>query len=136
MALPAALAFLGLGGATRWILLLARWPILLAAITVLISALYAFGPSRGAVHWRWLTAGSLLGALLWLIASILFSWYVQNFGSYNRTYGSLGAVAGFMTWIWISALVILIGAAFDAEAEREAAHAPPASDTRPVGALT
>ena len=119
VALPAALGFLGLGSLAQWLLLIARWPLLLAAIVVLLSGLYALGPSRGAIRWRWLTAGSLVAALLWLAASVLFSWYVANFGNYNKTYGSLGAVVGFMTWIWISATVVLVGAAVDAESERE-----------------
>ena len=119
VALPAALGFLGLGSAAKWLLLILRWPLLLGAIVVLLSGLYAFGPSRGAIRWRWLTAGSLIASVLWLIVSALFSWYVAHFGSYNKTYGSLGAVVGFMTWIWISSTIVLIGAAFDAETERE-----------------
>ena len=119
VALPAALGVIGLGDAAQWLLLVARWPLLLAAIVVLLSGLYALGPSRGAVRWRWLTIGSLIAAVLWLVVSALFSWYVSHFGSYNKTYGSLGAVVGFMTWIWISSTVVLVGAAFDAESERE-----------------
>ena len=64
-------------------------------------------------HW-----GSAIAALLWIVVSILFSWYAANFGSYNKTYGSLGAVIGFMTWIWISSMVILAGAEIDAVMER------------------
>ena len=124
VALPAVLGFIGLGAAGQWLVLIARWPIMLAAIMALLSGLYAFGPSRGAVRLRWLTIGSLMAALLWLVASAAFSWYVASFGSYNKTYGSLGAVVGFMTWIWISATVVLVGAAVDAESEREdSAHA-------------
>ena len=124
VALPAVLGFLGLGAAGQWLVLVARWPVMLAAIMALLSGLYAFGPSRGAVRLRWLTVGSLVAALLWLVASAAFSWYVASFGSYNKTYGSLGAVVGFMTWIWISAIVVLVGAAVDAESEREdSAHA-------------
>ncbi len=119
VALPALLGFIGLDTLGKWLILILRWPLLLAAITALLAALYGLGPSRGAIRWRWLTAGSLVAAVGWLVASLLFSWYVAHFGSYNRTYGSLGAVAGFMTWIWISTLVVLVGAAFDAEAERE-----------------
>ena len=124
VALPAVLGFIGLGAAGQWLVLIARWPIMLAAIMALLSGLYAFGPSRGAVRLRWLTIGSLMAALLWLVAAAAFSWYVASFGSYNKTYGSLGAVVGFMTWIWISATVVLVGAAVDAESEREdSAHA-------------
>ena len=83
-----------------------------------LSLVYRFGPSRTEVHWRWITRGSVIAAVLWLLASVLFSWYAGNFGSYNKTYGSLGAVIGFMVWIWISTIVILLGAEFDAEFER------------------
>jgi membrane protein len=119
VALPAVLGFLGLGTAAEWLVLIARWPIMLAAIVALLSSLYALGPSRGAIRWRWLSVGSLVAAILWLIVSAAFSWYVAHFGSYNKTYGSLGAVVGFMTWIWISSTVVLVGAAIDAESERE-----------------
>ncbi len=118
VALPAVLHFVGLGTAARWLLLVARWPLLVGAIVVLLSGLYALGPSRGRIRWRWLTTGGLIAAFLWVVVSAAFSWYVANFGSYNRTYGSLGAVIGFMTWIWISSTIVLVGAAFDAESER------------------
>ena len=69
---------------------------------------------RAEPTWRWISWGSALAALLWLVASVLFSWYAANFGSYNKTYGSLGAVIGFMVWIWLSTVVILLGAEIDA----------------------
>jgi membrane protein len=64
--------------------------------------------------WRWITWGSAAAALLWLATSAVFSWYTGNFGTFNKTYGTLGAVIGFMMWIWISAMVILVGAELDA----------------------
>jgi membrane protein len=69
-------------------------------------------------EWRWVSWGSAVASALWLAVSGLFSWYVANFGSFNATYGSLGAVIGFMTWIWISTIVILLGAELNAELER------------------
>jgi membrane protein len=63
------------------------------------------------------TLGSTLAAVLWVLVSLLFSWYVENFGSYNRIYGSLGAIVGFMTWIWLSIIIFLLGAEFDSEIE-------------------
>jgi len=90
---------------------------LFAAILIGLSLLYHFGPARHRGHWRLFTWGGGIAGMGWLLASILFSLYVAHFGSYNRTYGSLGAVIGFMTWIWISAMVILIGAELNAEIE-------------------
>jgi membrane protein len=90
---------------------------LFAAVLVGLSLLYHFGPAKHHGHWRLFTWGGSIAGVVWLLTSILFSLYVGHFGSYNRTYGSLGAVVGFMTWIWISAMVILIGAEVNAEIE-------------------
>jgi membrane protein len=98
-----------------------RWPILSVIMALLLSVIYRFGPSRSAPRWRWITWGSIFAATVWLAASALFSWYVANFGSYNRTYGSLGAIIGFMTWMWVSTIVVLVGAKLDAEMERRTA---------------
>jgi membrane protein len=87
------------------------------ALALALSLVYRFGPSRRTAQWKWLTLGSVTAAALWMIASLLFSWYAANFGSFNRTYGSLGAVIGFMVWIWISIIVVLLGVEIDAELE-------------------
>ena len=131
--LPPALKFLGLSGATELIARFARWPVLFVIISLALSAIYRFGPSRNEPQWRWITWGSVFAALAWLVASILFSWYTQNFGSYNKTYGSLGAVIGFMTWIWLSAIVILIGAELDAEMEHQTARDTTEGPPKPIG---
>ncbi len=115
--LPAVLSYVGFGWTTDMILRVARWPMLLAAFTLFLAFLYRFGPSRARTRWRWLSPGGVFSAVAWIIASAGFSWYVANFGSYNRTYGSLGAVVGFMTWIWISAMIILTGAELNAQIE-------------------
>lgn len=112
---PAILAFVGLGTIFDQLLVLARWPLLLVGIAGMLAVVFRFGPCRTKVVWRWITWGSGLASVMWLIVSIAFSYYVSNFGNYNKTYGSLGAVVGFMTWIWISSTVILIGAQIDAE---------------------
>jgi membrane protein len=98
----------------------ARWPAILLAVALLISLLYRFGPSGGHGRWRLLTPGGGFAALCWLVMSAGFSWYVANFGHYDRTYGSLGAVVGFMTWIWLSVMVVLFGAELNAALERRA----------------
>jgi len=87
------------------------------AVIFALSLIYRFGPDRDSAQWRWITWGSAIAAVGWIAASLLFSWYAANFGSY-KTYGSLGAAIGFMTWMWLSTIVILIGAETDAVMER------------------
>jgi membrane protein len=118
VALPIVLSHIGLGEQARLIVSIGRWPALFVAVALMLAFIYRYGPDRPDAHWRWITWGSAFASIAWLIASILFSWYAANFGSYNKTYGSLGAVIGFMTWIWISAIVILMGAELDAVMER------------------
>jgi membrane protein len=134
VALPPALSYLGLSNATELIAKVARWPALFVVISLGLAFIYRFGPSRDAPKWRWITWGSAFAALAWLVASILFAWYTQNFGSYNKTYGSLGAVIGFMTWIWLSTIVILIGAELNAEMEHQTERDTTEGHVRPMGA--
>jgi len=96
--------------------------------------IYRYGPSRSEAQWRWITWGSAFAALAWLVVSILFSWYAGHYGSYNKTYGSLGAVVGFMVWIWLSTAAILIGAELDAEMEHQTARDTTTGHPKPVGA--
>ena len=116
--LPVVMSYLGLSNATEWLVTVGKWPILLIGIAFAVSLIYRYGPSREKPQWRWVTWGRAVVAIAWLAMSILFSWYAGHFGSYNRTYGSLGAVIGFMTWIWLSSAVVLLGAELDAEMER------------------
>jgi membrane protein len=106
-ALPAIQEYLPSFIAT--LLNIARWPVSRVAVGVALSCLYRYGPSRDTSQWRWITWGSAFAAVGWLIASAIFSFYAGNFGTFNKTYGSLGAVIGFMLWIWISVTVILLG---------------------------
>ncbi|MBA1154751.1 YihY/virulence factor BrkB family protein [Microvirga mediterraneensis] len=131
--LPIILNFIGLGSGTEWLVSLSRWPILLIGVTFGLSLIYRFGPSRDKAEWRWVTPGGLVAAVLWLAVSMLFSWYVANFGSYNETYGSLGAVIGFMTWIWLSTTVVLLGAEINAEMEHQTAHDTTEGTDQPMG---
>jgi membrane protein len=131
--LPIALDYLGLGAAAAWILTLGRWPLLLIAVSLAIALIYRYGPSRRKPQWHWISWGSAFAAISWLIVSILFSWYAQNFGNYNKTYGSLGAVIGFMTWIWLSTIVILIGAELNAEMEHQTARDTTTGHPKPLG---
>lgn len=131
--LPPALAFIGLGSAAQWIVSLLRWPLLLAGVMVALAVLYRYGPSRNEPQWRWLSPGAFVAAIVWLLASLAFSFYAQNFGSYNATYGSLGAVIGFMTWMWISVMIVLVGAEINAEAERQTPEDTTKGAARPLG---
>ena len=134
VALPVVLDFVGLSSGTEWLLALGRWPVLLAAVVLGLALIYRYGPSRERAQWKWVTPGSLVAAVLWLAASMLFSWYVSNFGNYNETYGSLGAVIGFMTWIWLSSIVILMGAEINAEMEHQTATDTTEGRRKPLGA--
>ncbi len=113
VAVPIVLNYLGLNQAAPMLLAALRWPALFVATTWGLAMIYRYGPCCRAPDWHWLSFGSLFAAVVWLVASFLFSWYAAKFGSYNKTYGSLGAVIGFMTWIWISAIVVLVGAELD-----------------------
>jgi membrane protein len=115
---PIVLNLVGFGSVTAFLVAALRWPVMVLAIAFALEVMYRYGPSRPNARWRWMTWGSALASLLWLVTSLGFSYYVANFGSYNRTYGSLGAAVGFMTWIWLSAMVVLMGAELNAELEQ------------------
>ncbi|WP_308116407.1 YihY/virulence factor BrkB family protein, partial [Falsiroseomonas oryziterrae] len=133
LVLPVVFGVIGLGGTIEWILRVGRWPLLIALVALLLAALYRFGPSRENARWRWVSWGSVLAAAVWLAGSLGFSWYVESFGSYNETYGSLGAVIGFMTWIWISSAVVLLGGELNAEMEHQTARDTTTGPEQPRG---
>ena len=132
--LPVALKYIGLSDAADLLVRIGRWPVLFVMLTLALAFIYRYGPSRETPRWRWITWGSAVAAVLWLAASALFSWYATNFGNFNETYGSLGAVIGFMTWLWISAIIILIGAEIDAEMEHQTARDTTTGAGKPMGA--
>src|SRR5204863_10044408 len=102
-------------------------------VTIARAVFYNYGPSCTVPLWRCITLGSLSAALVWLAASALFSWYVASFGSYNKTYGSLVAVISFMTWIWISIIVVLVGAKLNAEMEHQTVRESTTGQPKPLG---
>jgi len=120
VALPLALDHLGLEPESQIIIAVARWPLLLVALMLALGILYRFGPSRRTTRWRWLGAGALAAALLWIAGSALLSWYLSNFANYDATYGSLGAAIGLMMWMWMSAIIVLWGAELNSEIECQA----------------
>jgi membrane protein len=117
---PIVLSQLGLSGASETLIDLARWPILLGLVILGLTILYRYGPSLTDPHWTWLFPGNVIAAVSWLILSGLFSWYIAHFGNYDATYGSLGAAIGMMTWMWISMIVVLLGAELNADIQRKA----------------
>ena len=133
IALPVTLNFLPLPGVTAAILKVAPWPILLALIALALALIYRYGPSRAEARWQWVTSGSAFAAIAWLAASALFSWYASNFGNFNKTYGSLGAIIGFMIWMWLSIIVVLVGGKLNAEIEHQTARESTAGPPKPLG---
>lgn len=118
VALPAVIKFLGLGELLENVIGYARWPILAVAAMLGFAVLYRYGPSRSRPRWQWVTWGAAIATSLWLGASALFSLYVGNFASYNKTYGSMGAVVILLTWFLLTAYCILLGGEINAELER------------------
>ena len=131
--LPLVLSYIGLGGWTETLLRLLRWPLLLCLVIFGLAVLYRFGPSRESPRWEWITAGSAFAALAWLCGSALLSWYLANFANYDATYGSLGAAIGMMIWIWMSSIVILLGAELNSEVEHQTARDSTTGHERPIG---
>lgn len=129
---PAIAAYAG--ASTARVFGLVAWPVLFAALVAGLAVLYRYGPSRDPARWRWLTWGSVCAGVVWLSASTLFSLYVGHFGSYDRTYGPLGAVIGFMTWTWISSMVVLLGAELNSEIEHQTAVDFTVGTRSPLGA--
>lgn len=130
---PILLRYLYLGSAAQWIITYGKWPVLAVFILLALAVLYRFGPSRSRPKWRWVTVGSLVAMLLWIAMSLAFSWYVSGFGSYQRNYGAMGAVIAFMTWIWLSVTVILLGGELNAEMEHQTAKDTTTGAPRPMG---
>ncbi|MEZ5650007.1 MAG: YihY/virulence factor BrkB family protein [Burkholderiaceae bacterium] len=107
--------------------------VVLAIATFGLACLFRWGPDRRSARWSWLTPGAAVALIIAAIASLLFSWYVSNFGSYDRTYGSLGIVIVFMTWLWIMAIFLLLGAELNAEMEHQTARDTTVGPERPMG---
>jgi membrane protein len=130
---PVILNYVGLSKVSDLLLRIGRWPAMYLVIALCLAIIYRYGPSREAPQWRWITWGSAIAALLWLAVSGLFSVYAANFGKFNETYGSLGAIVGFMTWLWISAIVILLGGEIDAEMEHQTTRDTTTGPPKPIG---
>lgn len=133
MAVPLVLSWIDLPGLdVAWLPL--RWLILFALAAAAFSVFYRYGPSREPPRWRWVAVGGVAAAGLWLFGSLGFSWYANHMAHLDATYGSLGAVIGFMLWIWFSVLVVLTGAEFNAEIEHQTALDSTTGAPLPMGA--
>jgi membrane protein len=122
VAAPAMLSILGLGGALDALITYARWPILAVLAVLGLAVIYRYGPSRENPRWSWVSPGAIVATLIWILGSIAFSIYVRNFGTYNETYGALGGVIILLTWLWLSAFVVLMGAELNSEMEHQTAR--------------
>ncbi|WP_406728956.1 YihY/virulence factor BrkB family protein [Streptomyces sp. GD-15H] len=114
---------LGVGDAALTVWSIAKWPVLVVLVTIMIALLYWGAPNARIRGFRWITPGSFLALLIWLAASGGFAFYVANFASYNKTYGTMAGVIVFLVWLWITNLAILLGLEFDAEIARQRAIA-------------
>jgi membrane protein len=110
---------LGVGSTAVTVWDIAKWPVLVILVSIMVAILYWASPNVKQPGFRWISPGSVVAVAVWIVASALFAFYVANFGSYNKTYGSLGGVIIFLVWLWISNVAILLGAEFDAEMARE-----------------
>jgi membrane protein len=130
VAAPIVMAWFGIR--EGW-LVAARWPLVFLVAAGFFAMAYRHGPSRRAARWRWIAPGALAAAGLWIAGSAGFSWYLNNIASLDATYGSLGAVIGFMLWVWFSVLVVLTGAEFNAEIEHQTALDTTVGAPKPMG---
>lgn len=130
---PIVLSYLGIETATESIVGLLRWPLLLGALLVGLAVLYRYGPNRREPRWEWLSIGSVFSAIAWLAGSAALSFYFSNFANYNATYGSLAAGIGLMMWMWLSAIIVLLGAELNSEIEHQTAHDTTVGAERPLG---
>jgi membrane protein len=121
VAVPTALELVGLGTLAKTAATIATLLVLAGGMLAGLAVVYRYGPSRSKPQWQWVTWGAVLATLTWILGSALFSLYVANFGSYNKTYGSMGAVVILLTWFLLTAYVILIGGELNAEMERQTA---------------
>lgn len=131
--LPAVLKRLDITHGTELLLNWLRWPVVIGGFLAGLSIMYRFGPCRHRAKWRWVSWGAGSAALLWLLASGLFSFYVSHFASYDKTYGPLGTVVVFLMWLYLSAFIILFGAELNAEMERQTVEDSTSGVPKPLG---
>jgi membrane protein len=130
---PGVIDDLELGQAGELAASIARWVVLALLVLVALAVVYRFAPDRANPRWRWVSWGAVVALVLWLLGSVGFSWYVDNFGKYNQTYGALAAVIILLLWLFLSSFAVLLGAEFDAETERQTSRDTTTGPERPLG---
>ena len=134
VALPALIRLFGLGALLESVIAYARWLLLALGAMLGFAVLYRYGPSRAKPRWQWVSWGAAIATALWIVASAFFSLYVGHFGSYNKTYGSMGAVVILLTWFLLTAWMVLLGAEINAEMERQTKKDTTDGPDKPLGA--
>jgi membrane protein len=109
----------GLGSTAVTVWNIAKWPVMLVVVMVMLAILYYASPNAKQPKFKWISPGAIVAVIVWVIASALFAFYVANFSSYNKTYGTLGGVISFLVWLWITNIAVLFGLELNAEMERE-----------------
>ena len=133
VAVPIVVRAVGLGGGTLALVNYGRWPLLGLVFFGALSALYRYGPDRRNPQWRWVTWGAAAATGLWLLGSLGFSFYVSQFGKFNETYGTLGAVIVLLLWLYLSAFIVLLGAELNSEMEHQTARDSTVAPEKPMG---
>jgi membrane protein len=128
--LPVALSYLRLDGYGNAISTWMRWPALCVLLLLGLAVLYRFGPDRDNARWQWISPGAAFAAIAWLAGSALLSWYLSNFADYDATYGSLGAGIGLMMWLWVTNIVVLVGAELNSVIDEADPNVPAAAQSR------
>jgi membrane protein len=131
--IPVALEALGLGRGIGWLLWIGGYAVLALALIFGLAVLYRFGPSRRQAKLRWITPGALLATVIIGILSAGFSWYAASFAKYDETYGSLGGLIGFLFWVWVSMIAVVVGAELNSELERQTARDSTVGANAPMG---
>ena len=131
--IPLLLNNLGLASFSETLFSLLRWPLLTVMILVMLAIIFRFAPSRNNARWVWIMPGTLVAVVLWLIGSILFSWYTSNYAQYNATYGSLGAVIVLLLWFYLTAYIVLIGGVLNSEMEHQTGVDTTIGEEKPIG---
>lgn len=131
--LPSVTALIPMPSWWQTLVPLARWLTFIAIVSLTIGVLYRYAPARSAAKWKWLSTGAVVATALWLIGSAAFSFYVASFGTYNETYGTLGAIVVLLLWFFISSYAIIIGAALNAEMEHQTNRDTTQGSEKPIG---
>lgn len=131
--LPAAVSILPFSSTMETVAEWVKWPIMAALVMLALAGIYRFGPSRADPKWRWVSVGAVASTVLWILGTAAFSLYVRNFDDYTETYGTLGGVVILLTWMWLSAFIILSGAELNAEIEQQTSKDTTTGAPEPMG---